>query len=47
MSELPSKGLPRLVAIMARLRDPQDGCEWDVKQSFDTIAPYTDRKSVV
>jgi MazG family protein len=26
---------------MARLRDPQAGCPWDVRQSFSTIAPYT------
>jgi MazG family protein len=26
---------------MARLRDPQGGCEWDLAQSFATIAPYT------
>jgi ATP diphosphatase len=31
----------RLLAIMARLRDPQGGCPWDVKQTFATIAPYT------
>jgi nucleoside triphosphate diphosphatase len=30
-----------LLAIMARLRDPQDGCPWDVQQTFATIAPYT------
>lgn len=30
-----------LVAIMARLRDPEDGCPWDVAQTFATIAPYT------
>jgi ATP diphosphatase len=30
-----------LVAIMARLRDPLNGCEWDRAQDFDTIAPYT------
>ena len=30
-----------LVALMARLRDPQTGCPWDVAQSFATIAPYT------
>jgi len=41
MPELPPDGLPRLVAIMARLRDKQTGCEWDVAQSFETIAPYT------
>jgi len=33
--------LARLVAIMARLRDPARGCPWDVEQSFATIAPYT------
>jgi MazG family protein len=33
--------LERLVAIMARLRDPERGCPWDVEQSFATIAPYT------
>jgi len=33
--------LDRLLAIMARLRDPQRGCEWDLAQSFATIAPYT------
>jgi MazG family protein len=33
--------LSRLLAIMARLRDPQSGCPWDVAQSFKTIAPYT------
>ncbi|MDB5682524.1 MAG: nucleoside triphosphate pyrophosphohydrolase [Sphingomonas bacterium] len=33
--------LEPLRAIMARLRDPQAGCEWDRAQSFATIAPYT------
>lgn len=33
--------LTRLTNIMARLRDPERGCDWDVAQSFDTIAPYT------
>lgn len=33
--------LTRLLAIMARLRDPVRGCEWDIAQSFATIAPYT------
>lgn len=36
-----TSGLPRLVEIMARLRDPATGCEWDRAQSFETIAPYT------
>lgn len=37
----PSSPLDRLVAIMARLRDPERGCEWDRAQTFATIAPYT------
>jgi nucleoside triphosphate diphosphatase len=31
----------RLLRIMARLRDPETGCEWDRAQSFASIAPYT------
>lgn len=31
----------RLLALMARLRDPDCGCPWDREQSFATIAPYT------
>lgn len=30
-----------LVEIMAQLRDPVDGCPWDVAQDFVSIAPYT------
>lgn len=30
-----------LLAIMARLRDPQGGCPWDLEQDFASIAPYT------
>lgn len=33
--------LDRLITIMARLRDPETGCPWDVEQTFATIAPYT------
>ena len=33
--------LQRLLAIMARLRDPVTGCPWDLEQTFATIAPYT------
>lgn len=33
--------LRELLAIMARLRDPQRGCAWDLEQTFATIAPYT------
>ena len=33
--------IDRLLDIMARLRAPEDGCPWDVEQTFETIAPYT------
>jgi MazG family protein len=33
--------LARLLTIMARLRDPDGGCAWDLEQTFATIAPYT------
>lgn len=33
--------ISRLLAIMARLRDPAEGCDWDKAQTFATIAPYT------
>lgn len=36
-----SPNMPRLLEIMARLRDPERGCPWDVEQSFRSIAPYT------
>ncbi|QBL08775.1 nucleoside triphosphate pyrophosphohydrolase [Rheinheimera sp. D18] len=31
----------RLLAIMSRLRDPEHGCPWDLKQSYASIVPYT------
>jgi MazG family protein len=31
----------RLLEIMAKLRDPEDGCPWDLEQDFRSIAPYT------
>lgn len=33
--------LDRLIDIMAKLRDPESGCPWDLEQNFATIAPYT------
>ena len=36
-----ANNLKRLLAIMARLRDPVTGCPWDIEQTFATIAPYT------
>ena len=40
-SNLPQPPLDRLIAIMARLRDPVSGCDWDLAQDFASIAPYT------
>ena len=33
--------LEKLLKIMADLRHPKNGCPWDVKQSFESIAAYT------
>ena len=33
--------LTDLLRLMARLRDPERGCPWDLEQTFATIAPYT------
>ena len=40
---IPAKpsGIEQLLDIMRRLRDPEDGCPWDVKQTHETIVPYT------
>lgn len=36
-----ARALRRLTNIMARLRHPEQGCEWDRQQDFASIAPYT------
>jgi ATP diphosphatase len=36
-----TRPIDRLLAIMARLRDPAQGCPWDREQDFATIVPYT------
>ena len=33
--------LDDLLHLMARLRDPQYGCPWDLKQSYASIVPHT------
>lgn len=30
-----------LLEVMARLRDPERGCPWDLQQNFASIAPHT------
>lgn len=41
LTKMNLSGMDRLLYIMARLRDPDTGCPWDIEQNFDTIAPYT------
>lgn len=36
-----SHPIEQLEQIMAKLRDPESGCPWDLKQTFDTIVPHT------
>ena len=35
------KNMNKLLEIMASLRAPETGCPWDIKQTFETIVPYT------
>lgn len=37
----PAAEITRLIGIMAALRDPLNGCPWDIEQDFASIAPYT------
>ena len=44
MDELNAKnihGIERLKYIMQRLRNPENGCPWDIEQTYESIAPYT------
>ena len=36
-----ASSIERLLDLMARLRDPERGCPWDLEQDFATIAPHT------
>ncbi|MDF2154128.1 nucleoside triphosphate pyrophosphohydrolase [Vibrio sp. CAU 1672] len=36
-----SHPIEQLEQIMTQLRDPKQGCPWDLKQTFDTIVPHT------
>ena len=36
-----SKAINDLLDVMAKLRNPDGGCPWDLEQDFSTIAPYT------
>lgn len=41
LTDAPRERIETLLAVMARLRDPERGCPWDVKQDFASIATYT------
>lgn len=34
-------GMQALIDVMAKLRDPDGGCPWDLEQTFQSITPYT------
>ena len=38
---MPQYTLADLIELMARLRDPLDGCPWDLKQNFSSITKHT------
>jgi len=40
-SNPPLAALQDLLHIMATLRDPEQGCPWDIKQTWESIVPYT------
>lgn len=41
MTSRNGEAIRELLAVMARLRDPDGGCPWDLEQDFASIAPYT------
>lgn len=41
MTERAPRGIEQLVELMARLRDPQTGCPWDLKQTWASLVPHT------
>jgi len=38
---LDPRSIKTLLAVMARLRDPKNGCPWDIQQNYKSIARYT------
>ena len=34
------KNTQQLLDLMSRLRQPEDGCAWDIKQDFKSLIPY-------
>ncbi len=40
-NDTPAADIAPLSDVMRRLRDPENGCPWDLEQNFASIAPYT------
>ena len=36
-----TRNIDRLIEVMARLRNPDGGCPWDLEQTYRSIAPHT------
>ncbi|MDG2108074.1 MAG: nucleoside triphosphate pyrophosphohydrolase [Woeseiaceae bacterium] len=34
-------GIDKLLEVMRKLRDTENGCSWDVQQDFSSVAPHT------
>ena len=41
MQQPPANTIEALLSVMARLRDPKDGCPWDLEQDFHSLVPHT------
>ena len=39
--KIPQKNMQKLLHIMQQLRDPKEGCPWDIEQTFASLAPFT------
>lgn len=37
--------IEKLLELMRQLRDPDNGCEWDKKQTFESLLPYLDEEA--
>ena len=35
-----SDALQELIAVVAKLRDPDGGCPWDLEQTHQSLVPY-------
>ncbi|MCP4411950.1 MAG: nucleoside triphosphate pyrophosphohydrolase, partial [Gammaproteobacteria bacterium] len=33
--------LQRIIDVMAKLRDPENGCPWDIQQTWKSLLAYT------